>query len=288
METNRQTPEPASWIEHLITDFINRSPENTLKNKTNDKAWADPLVGFARGDDPLYQEYKQHVGAFHFTPLEIFSKTFPQVQVTADQLTIISWILPQTDQTKSDLRQETVNPSESWARARIFGEEVNVKLRKHVVATLQESGIEAVAPMLSPFWEWKNSERYGFASTWSERHAAYAAGLGTFGLCDGLITAKGKAMRCGSVVARIQIPPTSRPYKDHQAYCLFFSRGICKKCIQRCPAGAVTEAGHDKIKCKAYVEITAKYVKANFGFEGYGCGFCQTGVPCESKIPEKE
>ena len=288
METNRQTPEPASWIEHLITDFINQSPENTLKNKTNDKAWADPLVGFSRGDDPLYQEYKQHVGAFHFTPLEIFSKTFPQVQVTADQLTIISWVLPQTDQTKSDLRQETVNPSESWARARIFGEEVNVKLRKHVVATLQESGIEAVAPMLSPFWEWKNSERYGFASTWSERHAAYAAGLGTFGLCDGLITAKGKAMRCGSVVARIQIPPTSRPYKDHQAYCLFFSRGICKKCIQRCPAGAVTEAGHDKIKCKAYVEITAKYVKANFGFEGYGCGFCQTGVPCESKIPIEE
>ncbi len=84
--------------------------------------------------------------------------------------------------------------------------------------------------------------------------------------------------------------PTRRtvPRKDHQAYCLFFSRGICKKCIQRCPAGAVTEAGHDKIKCKAYVEITAKHVKANFGFEGYGCGFCQTGVPCESKIPTEE
>ena len=288
MKNGGQIQNPGNGIETMIKDFIRQSPENTLKNAANDKAWADPLVGFSRGDDPLYQEYKQHVGAFHFTPLEIFSKTFPQVQVTADQLTIISWVLPQTDQTKSDLRQETVNPSESWARARIFGEEVNVKLRKHVVATLQESGIEAVAPMLSPFWEWKNSERYGFASTWSERHAAYAAGLGTFGLCDGLITAKGKAMRCGSVVARIQIPPTSRPYKGHQAYCLFFSRGICKKCIQRCPAGAVTEAGHDKIKCKAYVEITAKYVKANFGFEGYGCGFCQTGVPCESKIPEKE
>lgn len=50
----------------------------------------------------------------------------------------------------------------------------------------------------------------------------------------------------------------------------------------------MTEAGHDKIKCKAYLEITAKYVKANFGFKGYGCGFCQTGVPCESKIPTEE
>ena len=29
----------------------------------------------------------------------------------------------------------------------------------------------------------------------------------------------------------------------------------------------------------------AKYVKEAFGFEGYGCGLCQTGVPCESGLP---
>ena len=66
---------------------------------------------------------------------------------------------------------------------------------------------------------------YVFASLLSERHAAYAAGLGTFGLCDGLITPKGKAMRCGSVVARIQIAATPRPYEDHHAYCLFYAKG---------------------------------------------------------------
>ena len=38
------------------------------------------------------------------------------------------------------------------------------------------------------------SEKYAYASTWSERHAAYAAGLGTFGLSDGLITAAGQGM----------------------------------------------------------------------------------------------
>ena len=27
------------------------------------------------------------------------------------------------------------------------------------------------------------------------------------------------------------------------------------------------------------------YIEANFGFDCYGCGLCQTGVPCESKIP---
>ena len=224
-------------------------------------SWDSPA-----GDDPLYPEYKKYVGPFHWTPLELFKLTFPSLKVTADQLTVISWILPHMETTKADLRREKVNPPESWARARIFGEEANVKLRKHVVATLGEAGIEAVAPMLSPQWARKESEQYVFASTWSERHAAYAAGLGTFGLCDGLITPRGKAMRCGSVVARIKVPATKRPYQDHHAYCLFFSKGTCGKCIQRCPADAITKAGHDKKKCISYLQKTADYVKSQFQF----------------------
>ncbi len=276
---------PGNWIETLIKDFINKSPENTLKNPANEKAWADPLVGFSSGTDPIYQEFKRHIGDFFLLPLEFFSQSFPSLQASAEQLTVISWILPQMEKTKADLRREKLYPSESWARARIFGEEVNEKLRKHVVESLNRSGIEAVAPMISPLWSWKNSERYGFASNWSERHAAYAAGLGTFGLCDGLITPVGKAMRCGSVIARVQVPPSARPYTDHHAYCLFYTKGACGKCIPRCPAGAVSKEGHDKGKCTSYLDMTRKYVPEHFHFEGYGCGFCQTGVPCESKIP---
>jgi epoxyqueuosine reductase QueG len=275
----------AAWAEAVIKDFINLSPENTLKNAGRDKAWADPLVGFSRGDDPIYQSYKEHVGSFHWTPLELFGLAFPRLEVTADELTVISWILPHTEQTKESLRRETAQPSESWARARIFGEEVNVKLREHVVTTLCAAWVDAVAPMLLPQWKMTMSERFGYASTWSERHAAYAAGLGTFSLCDGLITSVGKAMRCGSVVARLRIPPTPRPYSDYRAYCLFFSQGSCGKCIERCPAGAVSKSGHDKSKCMAYLEVTRAYVTSHLGFKGYGCGFCQSGVPCESRIP---
>ena len=43
----------AIWIDQIIKDFIENSPENTLKNKDNDKAFEVPLVGFSRGDDPL-------------------------------------------------------------------------------------------------------------------------------------------------------------------------------------------------------------------------------------------
>ncbi len=276
----------AAWIGGVIEAFLAQSPDNTLNNEADEPAWERVLVGFSRGDDPLYEAYKEHVGRFHLTPAEMFGLTFPGQRVEPAELTVISWILPQREATKADNRRETTYPAERWARARIFGEEVNAKLQKHVVDVLTKAGYGAVAPLLSPHWKRETSPRYGFASTWSERHAAHAAGLGTFGLCDGLITPAGKAVRIGSVVARIEIPATPRPYTNHRQYCLFFSRGICGKCIERCPVGALSRDGHDKIKCRAHLRpVTESYVRANYGFDGYGCGLCQTGVPCESQIP---
>jgi len=286
--------EASEWLKKMIEDYIHLSPENTLQKTPQEeafreKAFIDPLVGFSTGDDPIFDAYKDHVGPFHLTPLEIFNRSFPSVSASPKDLTVVSWILPQTEATKKDSRKEKKYPSERWARARIFGEKTNVKLRKHVVAELAKAGYEAIAPLLSPHWEVKVSDRYGRASTWSERHAAYASGLGTFGLCDGLITEHGKAMRAGSVVARIQAKPTPRPYKHHQEYCLFFTQGICGRCIPRCPVKAISKDGHDKEKCFAHLKpVSSDYVKENFKFDGYGCGLCQTKVPCESKIPTAE
>jgi epoxyqueuosine reductase len=280
-----QLDNAVAWVTAIIRDFVRYSPENTLQNRANERAWGEPLVGFSRGNDPLYEEYREVVGPFHWTPGEIFTRTFPGMSVEPGQLTVICWILPQTEVTKADNQKQTVYPAERWARARIFGEEVNVKLRQHVVDALQERGHRAVAPMLFPQWETKESDRYVLSSTWSERHAAYASGLGTFGLCDGLITPVGKAMRVGSVVTDVQIPATPRSYQHHQAYCLFYSQGTCGECIARCPVGAITVSGHDKLACRQHLSATEEYVESHYGFDGYGCGLCQTGVPCESRIP---
>jgi hypothetical protein len=285
MELIKKQEEMARWIEFTIKRFVNESPENSMKNKNNERAWAEPLVGFSSGGDPLYKFYKKDIGEFYLTPLEIFVDTFPRVKTTARKLTVISWILPQTDATKNEHRKEDRFPTERWARTRIYGEDFNDKLREHLVATLMKEECEAVAPCLSPLFQRGESRKYHRASTWSERHAAYAAGLGTFGLCDGLITPKGKAMRCGSVIAKTDIKPSRRPYTDHHAYCLFYSKGTCGKCIDRCPAKAISKAGHDKTKCSEYLDSTRGYVRVNYGFDGYGCGLCQTGVPCESQIP---
>ncbi len=280
---------PSEWIETCIRDFVAASPDNHLQDPDRERAFDLPLVGFAAGDDPLFAAYKEHVGPFHWTPAEVFALTFPETPAAAEALSVISWVLPQTRATKADNRREERFPAERWARARTFGETFNARLRQHVVDVLDRRGIKALAPMHLPEWERRESPKYGYASTWSERHVAHACGLGTFGLSDGLITPLGKAMRVGSVVARIRIEPTSRPYDNHQAYCLFHARGVCAKCAQRCPAGAITKAGHDKVRCKAYIRQEAMpFIASHYGFEGKGCGLCQTGVPCESRIPVRE
>jgi epoxyqueuosine reductase len=278
---------PKELIKSIITNYANSSG-NTLMNAENESAWEKPLIGFANGADPIWDELKKDIGSFYWTPAEIFSLTFPSVKASPEELVVISWILPQTARTKADQRKEKTYPSERWSRSRKFGEEFNQKLGDHLAKTLNEAGHEAVYPLHHPGWKTIESGKYGISSNWSERHAAYAAGLGTFGLCDGLITPAGKAMRCGSVVARMKMQTTPRNYQDHHAYCLFFAKGTCGKCIDRCPAGAVTKQGHDKKKCMDYLHgVTREHIKANYGFEAYGCGLCQSGVPCESGIPVK-
>jgi ferredoxin len=272
------------WCTKLVGDYI-ASPNNSF-NDIGEPAWDEPLVGFSSGADPLYDFYKRDIGSFYVLPVEFFRAAHPLIPVRRDELTVISWVLPQTKATKYDQRKESRMPSERWARARIMGEAVNVRLRAYMVESLEKAGYPAVAPMLSPLWRQHVSEKYLFASSWSERHAAYASGLGTFGLSDGLITAKGKAHRVGSVIAKIGIPPTPRPYIDHHAYCLWYAKGTCGACMRKCPAGAITEKGHDKQRCSDYVDATHAFVEEHYHFKGYGCGFCQVGVPCESRIPE--
>jgi hypothetical protein len=275
-----------TWVRELIQSFMESSPENSLGWPEREKAFDTPVVGFCRGDDPLYGAFKSAVGPFHWTPAEVFNNIYPDVEAVASELAVITWILPQTERTKRDNRSQRIYPSQRWARARIFGEQANDVLRKHVVDALISQGIPAVAPVLAPGFEAQVYPTCGWGSTWSERHAAYAAGLGTFGLCDGLITPVGKAMRLGSVVAKMQVPTIARPYADRHAYCLFLTGRGCGECIPRCPAGALSQSGHDKEKCQAYTrEICGRYVEVHYDFSGYGCGLCQTGVPGESGIP---
>jgi ferredoxin len=279
--------EPRKWITKIIEKYVAEAPENSLGLPTGEKAFDSPLVGFSSGADPLYEEFRKHIGNFYFTPSEFFQKTFPGIGAASGDLVIISWILPSTARTRAEQAAREKFPSERWARTRALGEDFNNGLRRRVLDALQAEGIPALAPLLSPLWGRYDEGPYAPCSNWSERHAAYASGLGTFGLCDGLITPVGKAVRIGSVIAWMDVPPSPRPYADHHAYCLHFTHDTCRECVSRCPVNALGRGGHDKQRCMQYTEKTMNtYIKKEYGLDTYACGLCQAGVACTYGIPE--
>lgn len=273
------------WIESIIRDFC-ASAENSLQMPTGEPAWAEPQIAYARGDDPLFVRLKNDIGAFYWTPLDAFRLAWPDLEATAGDLSVIVYVLPQTEATRLDQRAATTVPAERWARSRFHGEEFNRALRLRLAGQLTRAGCPAVAPERLEGFGYRDSERFGIASNWSERHTAWVAGLGTFGLSDGLITRVGKAVRFGSVVARADLEATPRTYVGHQDWCLWHAKGSCGVCMQRCPIDAITEQGHDKSACFDYIrKVTAPFVHDNYGTEDTPCGLCQVKIPCEARCP---
>ena len=286
----------AAFLEKAIKGYVATSAANHFKSFGGGCIFDEPLVGFADGDDAIFQDYKTIIGDFHLTPREALEKHLESEgssQEHPSAVSVISFVLPVTYETRLSLRKETMIPSLRWNHTRWHGQDLINELSRYVVSIFESSGYQAVAPELADFFRLKSLPS-GYVSNWSQRHIAYAAGLGTFSLNDGFITPRGMAMRCGSVVTDARIPPTPRIYKDHLANCLFYSDGSCRRCAERCPAGAISEQGHDKNRCLEFLFTRQKEIVKELGREeGYigrylGCGLCQTKVPCEARIPPKK
>ncbi|PLX66308.1 MAG: 4Fe-4S ferredoxin [Denitrovibrio sp.] len=270
-----------------INELIENSPDNTLK-AFNEKAWETAVVGFASGADPLFNIYKSLIGDFYWTPKDAIKLAYPNDTFNENNLSVIVWILPQTDTTLIDQRKETELPSSRWIHSRHYGEHFNMILREQLQSKFISLGIKAVAPAVREEFGYRQSTAYGYASNWSERHTAYAAGLGTFGLSDGFITEKGKAIRIGSVVIDAHITPDERIFENHTDNCLYYAKGTCGACIKRCPVGAISAEGHDKQICHDYIRgVTAPYAKEILGEMQTPCGLCQVKIPCEKQNPVK-
>ncbi len=141
-------PEDTGGLVHLceqvLSDFIADPARNNLGPGAPDPAWEDFLLGFAAGDDPLWEELKTAVGPEHWTPAEAFAAggdtgtppagapnekqpTTPwaalpktpargslasaapegstaPTPVAPEQLTVVSWAVVQTEATKASNR----------------------------------------------------------------------------------------------------------------------------------------------------------------------------------------
>ena len=98
--------ENLKFCTELITTLVKKAPQNHL-HAYDEPAWGNPLIGVARGDDPLFTEYQQIIGPVHWTPAEAFALAYPDQPVAAEGLRVVCWVLPQTDETLADQREAT-------------------------------------------------------------------------------------------------------------------------------------------------------------------------------------
>lgn len=254
----------------VICDFI---AEYEKRDDVHTK-WGKPVIGFADAYHPLIQKLPQIISESHGLPQDVMN----------DAKIVIAYYVPFTRELAKANKTGTIFAAPEWALAYEETNSMFVKLNSHIIEKLQECGYKGgIHPKTSTF----NKEK--LISDWSYRHFAYAAGLGTFGINNMLITPEGCCGRYNTVVTNLDVEPDS-PVKEE--YCLYKKNGSCGICIRNCPSHALTAEGFDRHKCyeilmknaEIYTDFGSSYTNEDGkGANSCGsdvCGKCITQSPC--------
>jgi len=273
----------------LIGSFLRTSGHNTVvaeyainEEMLGLEIFDSPLAGVAAAGDPAFMELRRGgvIGPHFLLPEE----WLPGARA------VLSFFLPFSERVRRANRADRDEPAPEWLHGRIEGQECIDRLSAFLVERLLEAGFDAVAPSVDERFRSCTTTNtvfldddgaplpVSFSSNWSERHVAYVCGLGSFGLSKGLITPKGVAGRFGSVVTTAPIPPD-----NVIASAVYENCTMCGACVRNCPVGAITiEKGKDHVRCAEFLTLTKEKYRPR-----YGCGKCQTGVPCEFGTPPR-
>ena len=231
------------------------------------KMFDAPVEGLARADDELFAKLRSDE--------VVWSEYRLPREWLPGAMTVVSFFFPQGEVPRVTNRAQREEPSYAWLHSRIEGQQFINSAAEYACRLLNDAGYEAVAPSVDPGFKTGK-----FRSNWSERHTAFICDLGTFGLSKGFITdEKGMAGRFMSIVTTAEFDVPARRPRGLYDNCV-----RCHACVRRCPAGAISpETGKDHAKCAAYMSETCRKYTPR-----YGCGKCQTGVPCEFRCPKKK
>ena len=290
--------DPGRFLENAIKAYVATSPLNCLTAFNNAPLYDEPIFAFANGDDAIFQDLKKIVGDFHLTPREALEKRIQAkrwrygMNTDMKQVSVISYALPITYETRLSERATSYGGSVRYNHTRWQGGIFYPTIANHIVSLLEMTGNNAIAPSGASFFETRETPN-GRMANWSERHIAYASGLGTFGLNGLLITPRGCAVYLGAVVCDLALTPTPRVYESHVANCLFYYDGSCRQCLERCMASAISEQGRSNLKCRENLGKNQPDLLKKLGKDqeliglAPACGLCSTSVPCEDRIPPR-
>ena len=253
-------------IQGFVTSYEKRTDISTR--------WGKPLVGFADANHPYILKLKDIITPAHELPTDIIK----------DASIVIAYFVPFTKELANTNGHSSNIASPEWALAY---EETNAmfnNLNEYIISWLQKSGYHACVSKEASTFNQKTLK-----SNWSHRHFARAAGLGTFGINNMLITKSGCCGRYSTIVTNIDVEPDKLLENE---YCLYKRNGSCGICIKHCPSGALTLDGYDRQKCysvlrknaKLYTEFGSSYtdesgaIPNSMGSEV--CGKCVVNTPC--------
>ncbi len=258
-------------IVHFLQDFSDNSTHNRVPADralspecAGMRMYERPLVGVSSAQDEMYEKY--------IHPDIVGENYMPPSQWLDGARSVISIFNPFTQHIK-DSNAGGDMPSYEWLHGRIEGEAYVVAAAQALAESLRSKGAQAMVPGADERFTVYTQPK--FYSNWSERHAAYIAGLGTFSLNRAVITQKGIAGRFCSVITDIELTTDERKYAG-----LYDNCSLCGACRRACPADTINKHGKAHMPCYTFIEK----VKAQHP-PWYGCGKCQCGMPCESGIP---
>lgn len=268
--------------EFVRTTPLNAVPANSVLNTGLDgeRLIDDVIFAFGDASDPMFDQLRQ--------PQAVGPLFMPPKEWMPDAVRVISFFAPFSETVRASNRQIDGFPSGAWLHGRIDGQKAIFEICRFIVDWLEQQGYSAVVPSLDPRFKAVDDIRdedgqiilgESFRSNWSERHVAYVCGLGTFSLSRSIITEKGSSGRVGTIVTNAPFLVTPRRYEGVYDYCT-----RCGACAKHCPVHAIdVEKGKDQVTCWKFM-IHTKQVCADPYF---GCGKCESGVPCESRIPKR-
>ena len=256
-------------IKKKITDEIINFVKDADNGRDSLKIWKTPLVGFADVRHPYIRNLRKFAGGNHQMPEEVLK----------DGKIIIAYFIPFSEYVVTGNKSPGLASSQ-WAEAYEKTNAMFPKLNMHLIEFAERLGFEArQSSEASVFY------RDEIMSHWSFRHFAYAAGLGTFGINNMLITEAGCAGRVNAIVTNMNIEPDSPQTEEA---CLYKRNGTCGLCIKACPSSALSAEGFDRKKCYDRCLENAEVHKgrgSSYGAEAADigsevCGKCVAGMPC--------
>ena len=155
-----------------------------------------PIFAFGLANDEIYTKYKSFdvIGSHFLSPTE----WLPTAK------TVITFFLPYANIVKNANSIDCNWPADEWLHGRYEGQQLLNQLLEHLVSSISESGFKSIAPSIDQRYKTGNAEEnIKYTSNWSERHIAFACGLGTFGLSKGIITKRGMSGRFGSILTEL-------------------------------------------------------------------------------------